>query len=287
MWMPMRTRELLTGGPLVARQGQLHLECCCHTGAERREDRKEGVALGPLLDAVVGQEAGADEPVVVFEDLGVEVVAEAAQERRRSLDIGEQERQRLDVESVGDERRGASAGSVHLLSAREGTIGSHPTVPGCRYEANANRLPHRIPTGLDGRTRRSRRLGVPSIGHDMTVTWQHDVELSSSLGSKMSHLPTDRAEKVGQRLNQDAWDQVRQLIKRPTASYSRNCEFGTQEVDGFYGRSTSPPRSPIPSRPVGPKCSLTASFCVPIARRRRSGMLRASRCVRRPARLPR
>ena len=211
--------QLLTGGPLVARQGQLHLECCCHTGAGRREDRKEGVALGPLLDAVVGQEAGADEPVVVFEDLGVEVVAEAAQERRRSLDIGEQERQRLDVESVGDERRGASAGSVHLLSAREGTIGSHPTVPGCRYEANANRLPHRIPTGLDGRTRRSRRLGVPSIGHDMTVTWQHDVELSSSLGSKMSHLPTDRAEKVGQRLNQDAWDQVRQLIKRPTARF--------------------------------------------------------------------
>jgi hypothetical protein len=153
--------QLLTGGPLVARQGQLHLECCCHTGAGRGEDRKEGVALGPLLDAVVGQEAGADEPVVVFEDLGVEVVAEAAQERRRSLDIGEQERQRLDVESVGDERRGASAGSVHLLSAREGTIGSHPTVSGCRYEANANRLPHRIPTGLDGRTRRSRRLGVP------------------------------------------------------------------------------------------------------------------------------
>jgi hypothetical protein len=53
----------------------------------------------------------------------------------------------------------------------------------------------------------------------MTVTWQHDVELSSSLGSKMSHLPPDRAEKVGQRLNQDAWDQVRQLVKRPTARF--------------------------------------------------------------------
>jgi hypothetical protein len=94
--------QLLPVGPFVAGKGTLHLDSGGHTGARGVEEREERVALGPLLLTGVGFEARADEPVVVFEDLRVDVVAEAVQECRRSLDIGEQERQRVDGRSVGD-----------------------------------------------------------------------------------------------------------------------------------------------------------------------------------------
>jgi len=102
-------------------QGLLHLDGGCHSGAGRREDREERVALGPLLDALVGLEAGADEPVVVVEDLGVDDIAEAPQEHRRSLNVREQEGQRLDAESVGDELQGCRLDQYTCLTPGRAT----------------------------------------------------------------------------------------------------------------------------------------------------------------------
>jgi len=59
--------------------------------AERDEER---VALRIDLDAGVRRERGSQQPPMLRQDLGVRLVAERAQELRRPLDIGEQERDR-------------------------------------------------------------------------------------------------------------------------------------------------------------------------------------------------
>jgi hypothetical protein len=46
----------------------LHLDHRGHAGSRRKEDGKEGVALGVNLRASVRHEAGTDEPMVLGED---------------------------------------------------------------------------------------------------------------------------------------------------------------------------------------------------------------------------
>ena len=68
-------------------------------GGERGEER---VALGTDLSPVVGPEAIADDLVVIGQRLGVDVLTQASNEIRGTLDIGEEEGQGLNLEIVGD-----------------------------------------------------------------------------------------------------------------------------------------------------------------------------------------
>ena len=110
---------MLARRPLVAGKRTLHLEGGGHTGARGVEEREERVAVCPLLLAGVGFEARADEPVVVVENLRVDVVTKAAQECRGSLDVGEQESERFRGPSLTPRGQAARLGRGRELFPAE------------------------------------------------------------------------------------------------------------------------------------------------------------------------
>jgi hypothetical protein len=69
--------DLFAGRPLVGGQGLLGGQGGRDTGAGRGEDGEEAVALGALLLAAVGGQAGPDEGVVVGQDLDIGVMTQA------------------------------------------------------------------------------------------------------------------------------------------------------------------------------------------------------------------
>ncbi len=74
----------------------LHLNRCRHTGLRRGEGHEEGVTLSPLFVSSVDLEGDPDYPVMIFQSARVRVVAQSAQEGRRSFNIGEEEGERID-----------------------------------------------------------------------------------------------------------------------------------------------------------------------------------------------
>jgi hypothetical protein len=86
----------------VGGKGQLGFDDRCRAGAQRGEHREERVALGIPLRPFMGGEPRPNEGVVISEDLGVGVVTEAPEQRRRGLDVGEEEGERLRGQSVRD-----------------------------------------------------------------------------------------------------------------------------------------------------------------------------------------
>src|SRR5205085_10289609 len=83
--------ELDALGPLGRLQRPLALDSREHGVLRVAEDEEDGVALRAELLAAGGPGRLAEEPLVLGEDLGVAVL-EAPQERRRALDVGEEER---------------------------------------------------------------------------------------------------------------------------------------------------------------------------------------------------
>ena len=85
--------DRLTVGPWVRPERPLHLDGRGHARAGRGEHREERVALGVDLPAAVRGQPGTDQPVVRGEDLRVRI-AQALQQRRRALDVGEEKSER-------------------------------------------------------------------------------------------------------------------------------------------------------------------------------------------------
>ena len=85
--------DRLTVGPWVRPERPLHLDGRGHARAGRGEHREERVALGIDLPAAVRGQPGTDQPVVRGEDLRVGI-AQALQQRRRALDVGEEKSER-------------------------------------------------------------------------------------------------------------------------------------------------------------------------------------------------
>jgi len=98
--------DLLTFGPNMFGQGELHLDDRCHTCAGRGEHCEETVTLGTDLFSSVSAKAGTDDPVVIGESLGVRLVSEPLEQRRRALDIGEQKGERFRGQSLSDRSNG-------------------------------------------------------------------------------------------------------------------------------------------------------------------------------------
>ena len=88
------------GRPPVRAQRPLHLDRRGDARAGRREDREEGVALGVDLPAVMPVQPGPDDPVVIGEDLRVSI-AQALQHRGGTLDVSEEEGERLRGQQLG------------------------------------------------------------------------------------------------------------------------------------------------------------------------------------------
>jgi hypothetical protein len=93
---------MFVSGPGVFDQFDLHLEGSIDACRGRRERGKEGVTLGPFLPADMSLEALADDPMVLGEDLGVDVIANATKERGGTLDVSGKEGQRFDFRIVRD-----------------------------------------------------------------------------------------------------------------------------------------------------------------------------------------
>jgi hypothetical protein len=84
------TNSQLDVRPTVLEEGALALLGCGERIARIREGDEEAVALRVDLDSSVPQEARAEQPAVVCQDIRVSV-AERAQQLRRPFDVGEQE----------------------------------------------------------------------------------------------------------------------------------------------------------------------------------------------------
>jgi hypothetical protein len=65
--------DCLADWPWVRNECPLHLDCCSHAGARRREHGEERIALGVDLLAAVRGEGGPDQPMVIREDLRVRI----------------------------------------------------------------------------------------------------------------------------------------------------------------------------------------------------------------------
>ena len=80
--------------PRVGAERSLHLDRRRDTGTRRREHREERVTLGVNLLAAVCGKARPDQPMMISQYLRVQIPA-ARQQRRGTLDIGEQKGERL------------------------------------------------------------------------------------------------------------------------------------------------------------------------------------------------
>jgi hypothetical protein len=76
--------------------------------------------LGALLDAAVRTKCFPQDAIVLHEHIGVPF-AQLLEEPRRFLNVGEQERQLLYAESVGDESQGCTDQIVRLFNTKEAT----------------------------------------------------------------------------------------------------------------------------------------------------------------------
>jgi len=92
--------DVLPAGPGPGREGPLYLDRRRHAGRRRREHGEERVPLGiDFLTAVSGK-TRPDQRVMVGKDLRVLAFPQALQQRRRALDVGEEERESLHEHSV-------------------------------------------------------------------------------------------------------------------------------------------------------------------------------------------
>jgi hypothetical protein len=91
---------------MVTTQRYLNLYRGRNAGTRRSEGGEEGVALRTNLSTIVRQEAVANDLVVVGQNLGVNVLTEAPNEIRGTLDVGKEKGQGLNSEIVGDTRVG-------------------------------------------------------------------------------------------------------------------------------------------------------------------------------------
>jgi hypothetical protein len=82
-----------TGGPVMARQGPLDLKRAPHRLLRARERHEKRIPLGVHLMAALGGDRGADQPLVLGQNLRV-ALPQRLDQPRRTLDVGEQERDR-------------------------------------------------------------------------------------------------------------------------------------------------------------------------------------------------
>ena len=101
--------DVLTRGPPMGLEVLLHLDHRRRTSVRRGEDREEAVPLGDDFTSVVGGEPRSNDPVVVREDLGVVNVSQATEKRGRTLDVGEEEGERLRGSKNSDSSDGERA----------------------------------------------------------------------------------------------------------------------------------------------------------------------------------
>lgn len=87
-------------GPFVSLERFLHGDRRLHRLRSRLEDREEGIAFGLDRDAAVHVDGGAEDAVVVLQHLPPFIGGQVLDEARRSLDVGQEERDRS-----GGERR--------------------------------------------------------------------------------------------------------------------------------------------------------------------------------------
>jgi len=70
-------------------QGLLHREHGCRTLPRGWERSEEAIAERVQLTAVMGRQGGPDQRMMLGQNLRVDVLPDAPQQRRRALDIGE------------------------------------------------------------------------------------------------------------------------------------------------------------------------------------------------------
>ena len=80
--------------PRVGKERPLHLDRRCNAGTRRREHREERVPLSVNLLAAVRAKARSDQPMMISQYIRVRV-PKARQQDRGTLDISEQEGERL------------------------------------------------------------------------------------------------------------------------------------------------------------------------------------------------
>src|SRR6266516_6882966 len=81
-----------TAGPVMAGQSTLRRYAAAHRIAGRLEHHEKAVALGPQLPAAAGAERGAQQGALGGQRRSVVAVTETAQQRRRPLDVAEEQR---------------------------------------------------------------------------------------------------------------------------------------------------------------------------------------------------
>ena len=92
--------ESFTGWPRIRNERPLHLDSRGHAGARRGEYREERIALGVNLLAAVRGQSRPDQPMMTGENLRVHL-PQPPQHRRGTLDVGEQEGERLRGQQPG------------------------------------------------------------------------------------------------------------------------------------------------------------------------------------------
>jgi hypothetical protein len=92
--------HLLPARPGMRRDGLLHLQHRRHAGPRRGEHREERIPLRIHLAAVVRGQRRPDQRMMPGQHLRVIVVPQPPEQRRRALDVGEQEREGLHPSSV-------------------------------------------------------------------------------------------------------------------------------------------------------------------------------------------
>jgi hypothetical protein len=112
--------DVLTRGPAMGLEVLLHLDHRRYTSVRRGEDREEAIPLSADFTSVVGGEPRSNDPVVVNEDLGVLNFPQTAEKRGRTLDVGEEEGERLRASKNSDSPAGKQARICR---------------PACRYRA--------------------------------------------------------------------------------------------------------------------------------------------------------
>ena len=86
--------HLLALGPVMRAELQLYVRGSCEAGPGRAEDRKEAVARGADLTALVGGECLTNDAMMLSEHGGIGV-AEPRHLLRRALDVSEEKGQGL------------------------------------------------------------------------------------------------------------------------------------------------------------------------------------------------
>jgi hypothetical protein len=99
-WMPIRTRTRSPARPRLVLDGLLHFQRRRHASPRRGERREERIPLRIDLPTVVRGQRRPDQRMMTGQHLRVDIVPQPPEQRRRALNVGEQERESLHPSSV-------------------------------------------------------------------------------------------------------------------------------------------------------------------------------------------